>query len=233
MLFKIPFTKIDVSKLNIAIANENGDYENTYIILVADEDTIEAAIDYASKNAWVVGIEYASVNFAKLNEVDFNNTNVYITYNSGELTPEAIANIEYGFATFVNMRNPIKVVINTPPKFSNMQIVKAICNKYPTASFSGGDFLRLPDCRYGAIGVENYPKPVKSKWVLRASGSCEWYPVYKAETTDYIFGEEPCIRVAVKSEKRKTKSSTPKEPKAPKQKKSRFGFASSGGLSAF
>lgn len=235
MIIKIPFYKIDTNKPSISVKNDEGEFDNAYIILTADVSNVEAAVSYAKQNAWVVGIEFSGNDFTKVNELAADDVNLFITFNAGDITPEALQNIEFGFTT---VSEKLKVVINTSSSFCNMQTVKDICTRHPNASFSGGNFIRLDNCRFGSVWLENLPKPVKlSKLGVLANGTCEPFKMVDSEIVDYVFGDDICIRIKgteKKTRKTSTTSKTPKEPKAAKaQKKSRFDFASAGGLGAF
>ena len=172
-------------------------------------------IQKAYENKWIVGLEYTGNPYDIDSNMDFKDVNVYVIYNALDFNEAGVTTFEEAMKAV----NPaLKVVVRTNENYSNMQVVKTLCLKYPNVSFMGGTFLKLPDCRFGEVDSNNLPKRIvgRTSSAVIISGDCSVLDIVQGSDVEYIFGNVPYV--VKKKESRKPEKLDKVVEKQPKEK---------------
>lgn len=187
MIVKIDYEQLAGTAL---LVYSDGDYTEAFMIVRVNKFNLEEAIQKAYENKWIVGLEYTG-NPYDIDITDFKGVNVYAVYTAVNFEEEGIATFEEAMKAI----NPaLKVVVRTSADYSNMQVVKTLCMKYPNVSFMGGTFLKLPDCRFGEVDNSNLPKRILERNTdIVISDACSIVDIVQGDDIEYIFGNVPYV----------------------------------------
>lgn len=218
MIVKIPNEKFTQTSLSVS----EGEVP---VILQCGASALSEAIKKAENNAWIAGVEFIGTWNEIPTDITENNVNIYtIIPIEGIMGEEQLSEIIQVYPRWMN------VVLRTADTFSNMQIVKAICTKFPNVRFTGGHFIALAGCKFGEVPKLRYGTHKKAQFVLR--GMCSIDTIETEDNVVYTLGDIPCKNGGKKKAQRSEKDKKVKKATKPKEKKT-LSFANASGLNAF